>query len=223
MGLPKSHAHHGAASRSLRSGARQRAACLVALLSCWVVAAGTTPAFAQPREPRAIAWIAADTGPFAGAGAKFAFRGSAYQPGPMLLASVGTDGAALLPAYQMNILDAQLFIAAGPELRAKGGLGFRIHAEAWAQVSTRLSASLVATCGTADRECWSRSRIGWIVQGDMAIGPEAIIASDRTGVGMALTNIPVGPLTLEASGGVEREWGATRIRPYGAMALIGRF
>lgn len=181
-----------------------------------------SPAGAQYRRPVMIAWINADTSPFGGAGAKFAFGRPVDDPGPMLMIAGGTDGAMALAGYQQMIQDAHAFVGVGPEYRSNRGVGVRGHLELWARPFPTLSASVVLSCGTAKMECWSRSRIGFRLSETVHLGPESVIATDRLGVGLALTGLAVGPLTMEAAGGIERPWRG-RFRSYASMALIGRF
>ena len=180
------------------------------------------PAGAQERRPVMIAWINADTSPFAGAGAKFAFGRAVDDPGPMLMIAGGTDGAMALAGFQRMVLDAHVFAGVGPEYRGNRGFGVRGYLELWARPFSALSASFVLSCGTAKMQCWSRSRIGFRLSETVHLGPESIIASDRLGVGLALTGLTFGRFTMEAAGCIERPWQG-RFRSYGSVAMIGRF
>lgn len=163
----------------------------------------------------------AATSRHAGVGAKVSLSGDIDRAGPLAMATAGTGGVALLGGWQAQVGGALVVGLAGPEHRAGRGVGLRLHGEVWAHPTPDSSAALVVSCGTAERHCWSRARVGLPVLG-IWVGPEAVWATDRAALGVAATGVHLLGMDVEIAAGVARSRRG-EVGPYGTMALVRRF
>lgn len=165
-----------------------------------------------PPMPAIVAFATMETGrsAYSGAGLKVELPG-----GALAMVTAGRDRASLLGGWQAKVGDTLLVGLAGAE-RAGGRTGARLHGEAWAPWG-----SLVATCGTAERTCWSRARAGLDVGHGLRVGPEVVLSTDRAALGIAATGLRLGRYELEVSGGLSRDWRG-RAGGYVGLAVVVR-
>jgi hypothetical protein len=157
----------------------------------------------------------------AGVGAKVSLAGDIDRAGPLVMATAGTGGVALLGGWQAQVGRALVVGLAGPEHRAGRGLGLRLHGEVWAHPTPASTAALVVSCGTSERHCWSRARLGLPLLG-VQLGPEGVWATDRAALGVATTGVRLMGMDVEVAVGVARSRRG-EIGPYGTLALVRRF
>lgn len=188
------------------------------------LALGIAPAAAQDAAKWGVIFSTTElsaTTRHAGIGAKLSLTGDIDRAGALVMLTAGTHGAAIMGGWQAKFGETLLVGLAGPEASIGGRVGARLHGELWAHPAPSTTAALVVSCGTAERHCWSRMRVGLPVFG-LSLGPEVVVANDRAGLGIAVTGARILGMDVEIAAGVARSR-RDEVGPYGTMALVRRF
>jgi len=190
------------------------------LALCLALLTGTSTR-CEEAPARGVAWLMGETAPHGSIGAKLALSGGIDRSGLLLMMTAGTHGVATLVGGQFKLGNMLLVGLAGPEAHPDDGFGARFHVELWTHPTPRTTAAVVVSCGSAEEHCWSRARFGLPLFG-FEVGPEIVVASDRAGVGMAVTGARFYDMDVEVAAGAERDWDGD-IAPYGSLTLIRQF
>lgn len=192
-----------------------------AILAVFLALLTGTAARCEDEPQRGVAWLMGETAPHGSIGAKLALTGGIDRSGLLVMMTAGTHGVATLAGGQFKHGNMLLVGLVGAEAHPDEGLGARFHFELWTHPTPVTTAAFVVSCGSAEEHCWSRARFGMPIFG-LQFGPEVVVASDRAGVGLAVTGARFGDVDVEVAFGAERDWDG-EIAPYGSLALIRPF
>lgn len=161
------------------------------------------------------------------------YGGEFERPGPPGTPSAlrHTILAGALAGYQWMLPWGAVGAFAGPEVatevfrewggldrRARTRIGARAQGEVWAHPTPDTLLTTTVVLGSARRSAWGRLAVGYRLWGKVFVGPEvAAYATDtyrKEQIGVHVTGVEFGGLSLRLSGGVQRERDERRIGPY---------